>query len=184
MIKKVLCLGNNTIDTDTKTKHLSEINKSHFHGLLSELGGVLDPSAYSQPGYYHSSIYDLEFGRLLALTNEFDQVVVLDQNIDQWSHPDAFYRTLQLLSKIKVPVHYLNTGMLDTFNFFSSLVAENKSFCIFPFIELLVNYDYTTVCCRSSFPITKISEVIDYRQDPEYVKIRDKMIRGELVPDH
>lgn len=95
MSKKVLCLGNNTKDTDIRTRGLSKHDGSVCHGLLSELEKPLSLSSYSLPGYYHSSIYDIAFGRLIKLMDAFDQVLVLDQPVEEWSHPDGFYRTTQ-----------------------------------------------------------------------------------------
>ena len=40
---KVLCLGNNTQDTDTITRNLAQIALSECHGLLSELDGPIAP---------------------------------------------------------------------------------------------------------------------------------------------
>jgi len=181
---RVLCLGNNTEDTDVKTRALSQKAGQPCHGLLSSIESPLDSLSYQHRGYYHSSIYDLEFGQLVTLMGEFDRVIMLDQPIEEWSHPDAYYRTLQAISKTSTPVEFLNPTGQDTFNFFSRLVNENKSFCIFPFIELLVNYGHTTVCCRSTTPITNINDLEDFQKDENYNKIRKKMIKGEMLPEH
>ena len=184
MSKKVLCLGNNTKDTDIRTRELSKHDDSVCHGLLSELEQPLSLSSYSLPGYYHSSIYDMEFGRLVKLMNAFDEVLVLDQPVEDWSHPDGFYRTLQIVTKTTAPVHFIDETIRDTFERFSSLVESNKSFCIFPFIEMLVNYDHTTVCCRSSLPVTRLEDLQDFGTDPRYTAIREKMLAGDLIPEH
>lgn len=182
--KRVLCLGNNTEDTDIRTHALSETKGSVCRGLLSELEHPLFLSSYALPGYYHSSVYDMEFGKLVRLMDDFDEVVVLDQPIEEWSHPDGFYRTMQIVTKTVTPVYYVNETTRQSFDFFSSLVKSNKSFCIFPFIEMLVNYDHTTVCCRSDQPITKLQDLNNFRTDPGYQTIRKKMLAGELMPEH
>jgi pyruvate-formate lyase-activating enzyme len=181
---RILCLGNNTEDTDIKAKKISVQSKQPFHGLLSELHSPLDQLAYSLPGYYHSSIYDMEFGKLVDLMGNFDLIILLDQPIEEWSHPDAFYKTLQAIAKTSTPVKFLDPSYQESFNFFSQLVKENKSFCIFPFIELLVNSGHTTVCCRSSTPIVSINELEDFQKDKKYTEIREKMIQGTMIPDH
>ncbi len=181
---RILCLGNNTKDTDVKTKKISDQSGKSFHGLLCELHFPLTTSSYSLPGYYHSSIYDIEFGRLVYLMEKFDQIILLDQPIEEWSHPDAFYKTLQAISKTSTPVKFIDPSYQESFNFFSQLVKENKSFCIFPFIELLVNSEHTTVCCRSSTPIVNINELKDFKRDKNYSVIREKMIEGTMIPDH
>jgi pyruvate-formate lyase-activating enzyme len=184
MIKKILCLGNNTEDTDIRTRELSEHAGLVCHGLLSELENPLSLWSHSLPGYYHTSIYDIEFGNLVKLMDAFDEVLVLDQPAEEWSHPDGFYRTLQVVNKTIAPVHFINETMQETFDYFSSLVKANKSFCIFPFVEMLVNYDHTTVCCRSSRPVTRLEELKDFRTDPGYQDIRKKMLVGQLLPEH
>lgn len=183
-MKKILCLGNNTEDTDLQTRNLSIKSDLTCHGLLSDVDSTVTAQTFASPGFYHTSVYDIEFGKLLDICNQFDLITILDQPVEQWSHPDAFYQTLQLASKITKPVKFLNPGSKSGFDFFSEFVQTNKSFCIFPFIELLVNFDFTTVCCRSNTPITPIKNLVNFKQDKNYVNIRNKMLRGELLPEH
>lgn len=178
---KVLCLGNNTEDTDKKARELCD---TVFHGLLSEIDSDLSTSAYDKTGWYHSSVYDIEYGKLLDLSQQFDRVIMLDQPMEEWSHPDAFYKTVQLIKNLDDRATFLNPSFRDGIDFFEKLVQENKSFCIFPFVELLVNYDHTTVCCRSSKAVTKIQDLNDYRNDRGYQTIREKMLLGEMIPEH
>jgi sulfatase maturation enzyme AslB (radical SAM superfamily) len=184
MITRVLCLGNNTEDTDVKTIRLAKDAGSVCHGLLSEIDRLLIPNDYSQSGYYHSSIYDVEFGRLLDICNQFDLVIMLDQPKSEWSHPDAFYNTVRLLNSVDSDVKFLDKTYYDQINFFDTLVEKNKSFCIFPFIELLVDVQHTTVCCRSTKPITPINELTNFNTDVNYTSIRNKMLSGEKIPEH
>jgi len=184
MTQRILCVGNNTEDTDTKTRDIAEHYKLPCWGLLSELESPLTSDQYHQDGYYHTSIYDLEFGRLQTLCNQFDLVIMLDQPKHEWSHPDAFYKTIKLLNSVSTPVKFLDPAYCTAINFFENVVNKNKSFCIFPFIELLTNFDYTTVCCRSSTPVVKLSELGDYFTNQQYVDIRKKMISGITLPEH
>jgi len=174
---RVLCLGNNTEDTDARTRELAD---TACHGLLSELDGVL-PDLHD--GWYHSSVYDIEYGRLVELAEEFDQVLMLDQPKEQYSHPDAFYRTVRLVKQLKNG-KFLDDSYAQDIDFFENLVKTNSSFCIFPFIELLALNGNTTVCCRSTRPITKLTELTNFQTDKNYLDIRSKMLQGELVPDH
>ena len=181
---KILCIGNNTVDTDVKTTQLAQVDNFKSHGLLSELDGALPEVLH--PGYYHSSVYDIEYHRLLSLAQQFDQTVILDQSKEEYSHPDAFYKTIRLANELSQTnlVVFLDPTHATAINFFEELVETNKSFCIFPFIELLANNGSTTVCCRSFKEITRLADLTDFQNDPHYNKIRDKMIAGELVPDH
>ena len=183
MTVKILCLGNNTESTDIQTRELAQQKNLPCFGLLSELKNPVTPADYQQNGLYHSSIYDIDFGRLVELCNKFDQVIMLNQPKSQWSHPDAFYRTVKLLSLVSSPVIFQDLSFKQEISYFEKLVQTNKSFCIFPFIELLVNYDSTTVCCRSTEPVTKLQDLKDFSCDKNYQYIRNKMLAGERLPD-
>jgi uncharacterized Fe-S cluster-containing radical SAM superfamily protein len=181
---KILCLGNNTEDTDVKTRKLASNELANCYGLLSELDGAIVIPTLS--GWYHSSVYDVEYGRLKELAANFDLVVMLDQPKEQYSHPDAFYKTVDLIKNLPNG-QFIDPTYADGIGFFEKLVTTNKSFCIFPFIELLTNMrsdGYTTVCCRSKTPVTKLSEVDDFYNNKDYRTIRNKMLSGELVPEH
>jgi uncharacterized Fe-S cluster-containing radical SAM superfamily protein len=183
---RVLCLGNNTQDTDNKTRQLAQDNNSTCHGLISELDCPVPEDLAPQDGYYHSSVYDITFGQMVKLSTKFDQIVVLDQPKSQYSHPYSFYRTIRVAKEIAKtkPVIYLDPSYEHSITFFEDLISTNKSFCIFPFVELLSNNGNTTVCCRSSTPITPLADLHDFRTDGNYQKIRTKMIQGELLPEH
>lgn len=145
--------------------------------------GLIDSLKPIEPGYYHSSVYDAEAGILLDIIKQFDILIILDQS---WSDPDMFLAMVELanLSEATVEVQWLDKSYkIDTL-FFKNLVETNKSFCIFPFIELLVQNGSTTVCCRSSEPITQLDKLYDWKNNPDYKKIRNKMLSGELIPEH
>jgi pyruvate-formate lyase-activating enzyme len=180
-MKKILCLGNNTRDTDNKSQLIAAEYSLPGRGLLSELENTILLEMYQDDGVYHSSIYDVEFGKLVWLCNQFDQVIMLDQPKDQWSHPDAYYRTIKVLESTDSVVVYRNPDSKTSIDYFENLVQVNKSFCIFPFIEMLVNFDSTTVCCRSNAPVVKLNDLKDFSTDPNYTKIRNKMINGEKL---
>jgi pyruvate-formate lyase-activating enzyme len=186
-MKKVLCLGNNTEDTDTQTRIICQAENTVCHGLLSDLDGTVSAESFAPTGYYHSSVYDIEFGKLADICNQFDQVLILDQPIEQWSHPDAFFKTLQLATQLSVPVVFANPDSAKGFDYFSSLVQTNQSFCILPFIEMHANYGSVFLCCKSATPIAKannLTELPNFQSSKIYTSIRSKMINGELLPDY
>lgn len=174
--KKVLCLGNNSLDTDTVTRRLAKEASTACWGLITEIKNV-------EIGYYHSSIYDVNFEKLLGIIKRFDSLIVLDQS---WSDPDMLVKTIELATVAEsfIDVCWLNDSYKIANSFFKNLVETNKSFCIYPFIELLVQNGSTTVCCRSYTPITALDKLQDWQTDPKYKKIRDKMLAGKLLPDH
>lgn len=176
---KILCLGNNSVDTDTQTTKLATSVNSINHGLITEIIDPLD-------GYYHTSILDMSFTDILELSLKFNKVIVLDQPKDQWPHDNAFYNTVRVATKIsqKIPVEWQNTEANKNINYFKNLVETNKSFCIYPFIELLAMHGETTLCCRSEKPITKLDQITDFSTDKNYQVIRDKMIKGEKLSSY
>lgn len=181
---KILCLGNNTEDTDIKTRKLAQKAGLHCHGLLSELDKPVTNNDYINPGYYHSSVYDLQPGRLKELLTQFDQVIMLDQPKEQWSHPYAFNNTIEAVKSAGSKGKFTNPDLIKSHDVFEDLTKNNKSFCIFPFIHLYTFSDGMATCCRSSEVITKINKFKDWQSDPHYQEIRQKMIDGVLIPEH
>ena len=186
---KILCLGNNTEDTDIKTRNLAQQDAMECHGLLSDLDNQVTADSIAKSGYYHTSVYDMEYGKLFEFAQQFEKIIVLDQPKEQYSHPDAFFKTIQLANKLKTfrSVVLLDPRHETAINFFKDLVETNKSFCIFPFIELLTNQrtdGQTTVCCRSSTPVAKLSDITNFATDKNYKIIRNKMINGIPVTEH
>jgi MoaA/NifB/PqqE/SkfB family radical SAM enzyme len=181
---KILCLGTNTEDTDHRTRAIADANHMKCHGLLSEHDQPFDKLDYSSPGYYHTSVVDIQHSNLKELMNKFDQVVMLDQPIEQWNHPYEFYNTIKLMKSVNVEIEFLDSASVKPAEIFSDLIKNNKSFCIFPFIELHTTYDYTQLCCRSSKPVTKLNELTDFNTDPAYQRIRKSMLKGEMLPDY
>jgi len=189
MSQRVLCLGNNTEDTDVKTRAMAAAAQVDCHGLLSDLDGTVTVDSMQGSGYYHTSVYDIEYGKLIELSNHFDTVIVLDQPRAQYSHADAFYKTIRLAREIRsrTQVILLDPMYETDIDFFENVVQTNPSFCIFPFIELLTNQrddGQTTVCCRSSTPITHVDQIQDFATDQNYKIIRDKMLQGVPIPEH
>ena len=170
---KVLCLGNNHSSTDEMTSALGSNN-----------GLVTDASIELQDGYYHTSVLDLSRSEILDLAKQFDSVVVLDQPVEFWNHPTEFHKTQEIALQIGNKVSWQNSHGKDQVQYWKNLVEKNKSFCIFPFIELLTNNGHTTVCCRSGTPIVDINKLENFFTDSAYQKIRQSMIDGKLLPKH
>lgn len=181
---RVLCLGNNTTDTDVQTRVLAEKNQATCHGLLSELDQSFSSLDYSQPGYYHTSVVDIQPGNLKELVNNFDQVIMLDQPITQWNHIHEFYNTISILKTATTEVEFLNPTFVGAADVFTELTQKNKSFCIFPFIELHPVFDHLRLCCRSFKPVTNIKDLKSFSTDPNYQQIRKAMLNGTMLPEY
>lgn len=171
--KRVLCLGNNTSDTDNKSSELASLYNTVNHGLIesSNIPIIKD-------GIYHTSLVDCTQQDIQQLVNNFDLVYVFDQEYDSRL---VKHTTLDLANQLtnKVNVIYENNKQLDTY--WSDLVKENKSFCIYPFIELMTQNGKTTLCCRSSVPVEETSNLKDWQTNKQYQKIRKSMLLGEKI---
>jgi sulfatase maturation enzyme AslB (radical SAM superfamily) len=181
---KTICLGTNFPDTHFRTERLAQEDGSINHGLLSEIHDVLQDDQFDKPGYYHSSVYDIEFGKLIAVCNLFDQVIMLDQPVQEWTHPDAFLNTLRVLQSVKVPVRYLDPTFPHLMQTIQKLVIDNPSFCFYPFLGMFVDGDHTTICCRSDKKIVDLDQLKDFQSDQTYIEIRNNMVQGNRMPDH
>lgn len=173
MVMKVLCLGNNRKHTDELTSKLG-----NNHGLISNLDIKV------KEGFYHTSVLDLTNSEILELAKQFDRVIVLDQPVDNWNHPAEFHATQDIAKRIGSKVSWQNTDGKFQLEYWQNLVSTNKSFCIFPFIELLTQNGHTTVCCRSDKPVQSIDKLDNFATDEEYQKIRRSMLAGEGLPEH
>ena len=178
---KILCLGNNSQDTANKVDGLAKQNNLLVHGLITQKGFIPTLS-----GFYHTTVIDVPYGDLIALGAKFDKILVLDQPLADWEHLDSYYLTVSAARQLEntVSVEWQNKKSAESIFYFSELVAKNKSFCIFPFIELLTIRGHTTVCCRSSKPITTVDNLTDWQSNKDYNAIRQNMLDGVLVPDH
>lgn len=185
MVKtRILCLGNNTELSDIQSLEIAKIRRLPHRGLISDL----DQSEKNcgLPGVYHSSVYDLSSSRVHEIAIEFGHLIVLPQAKNQYNDSEAFDRTVDIAIKLEpfISVEFADASARRHNKFFKNLVDINPSFCIYPFIELLVQNGSTTVCCRSARPVTAIRNLKDYAQDINYRSIRDRMVSGVPIPEH
>ena len=171
---KILCLGNNTSDTDEKASRLAiELGTVNL-GLISTVDNQ------PLPGLYHTSTADLNSAQILELVEKFDKLILLDhKELDNLEYLDYIKSLIK-----KVDIEFESQVDLTTKSYFEELLDTNKSFCILPFIEVTTNDDFTTVCCRSETPVSKLDSITDWKQNIDYKEIRDKMLKGEQIPEH
>jgi len=180
--QKILCLGNNSEDTDSTTSHLATENNTKNHGLIGSADFV--PIEF---GYYHTTILDIPFGGIIKLAKQFDTVVFFDQPQEAWSHWKPMLSTYKImleLDKLGYNTVYKDNNNIQKYKTFYTMVEENKSFCIYPLIEMINDCGYLTTCGRSPKKITTISELGNWKTNPDYQKVRQAMLRGEKLPEH
>jgi hypothetical protein len=176
--KKILVLGNETVDTDQKVSKLAQINGTVNHGLIND--PAFEPVA---PGYYHTTVSDLQSGPIIKMAKKFDNIVMLNQAKKTYPHFKSFVTTFRLMQDLEQQGHiveYRDNPHNKDIIYWYNLVRENKSFCFYPFVNLVDNHDQTSICCKNADPIKKRSDIVNWQTDPDYNKIRDRMIAGVL----
>lgn len=164
---------------------LADQSETINHGLIGDPDFVPKHS-----GYYHTTVVDLNLGQIANLANHFDVVMLLDQDPDKWTDPllySASQHILKILEQKNKKVLYQDSKHKKETStaFFRSLVDTNKSFCIYPWIQLLSRDNVTTSICSKSYrPLAKLADVVDWQTDTTYTELRNKMIAGEMLPDH
>jgi len=176
---KILCLGNNSYDTDNLVSLMAKEDNSTNHGLITDHSFIP-----VQPGYYHTTTVDIPVGTHVSLGKRFDKVILLDQPADQFTHWKILltsYKILKELEKQNVITEYHNNENIKHIQYFENLVETNKSFCVYPFILMQQENNKVTPCPKSNREITKISAIKDWQKDELYNEIRNSMIKGEKV---
>ena len=177
---KVLFLGNNDESTDQQVSILAKEHDTVNYGLIIDSVFVPD-----QPGLYHTTVVDLPWGNLISLASNFDLIVMLDQPQAQWSHWKCMQATFKLMVKLEQMGY--NTVFRDNKNikkilYWSNLVyKENKSFCIYPWINFSDIGNRLTLCSRDTTGITDKNNFKNWKTDPDYTTVRNKMIQGESL---
>ena len=182
MHKKVLVLGTNDYTTDDATTQLAIAQGSSNHGI------VLDPDfAPVENGFYHTTILDLNSGQILELAQRFDFVIMLDQPQSAWSHWKPLLSTYKIMCEIEskgIITQFKQNKNVQGFIEFSELVKTNKSFCIYPWIEIHDRQGCASLCIRSTaYPVKQTKNITDWKNDPEFSVIRQKMLAGERLPN-
>ena len=155
---KRLYLGNNTTDTDDMVSALAHEHNTVNRGLIHSADQIVED------GFYHTTIVDISERELKLVSCE---VVLLDQPKESYNTVTEYNQTLQVFNK----------G-----TYWSKLVQENKSFCIFPFINHSMNLDDTTLCCRTKDSIGKTDD-IDWHAGSEMREVRQNMLAGKRISE-
>jgi hypothetical protein len=183
MIKeKVLCLGDNSSADAWAHKLTESLAKENGHIFR---GQITDANYKTTDfGYYHTGIVSLNEKEILKLCKKFDKIILLDQPIEKFSHTHIFTSTWKLLKYLKekqVNVEILNPENMSFLDYWDNILRTNKSFCLYPWIKNVVFGGHYTLCSLSDdHPVTKQEEMTDWKNDKNFVKIRQKMLKGEL----
>lgn len=105
--KKVLCLGNNTRETDQLTTKLAQNYECINHGLIEDCD--FSPE---KTGFYHSSLHDLDKENMLELASRFDHVILWNQPKESYDNITVYYETKHILNLISMRFKII-TEILD-----------------------------------------------------------------------
>ena len=180
---RVLCIGNETQNTDDMVHDLALTKHTINHGLISSTNKFVSQGH----GYYHTSLSDISPGDILKkLVPHFDQIKMLDQSIDSYPHWKSFvhtFRFMLLLEKKGVDTDFRNNLNNKDILYWYNLLHLNKSLCVYPFINLINDYGSAVQCQKQSKPVTKIESITDWSTDPNFAPIRNAMLAGTKIPD-
>jgi len=179
----VLFLGNNDESTDQQVSLLALQNEIVNYGLIS------DPNfSPTNPGYYHTTIVDIPFGQLLALSQKFDLVAMLDQPQSHWSHWKCLLATFKLmcqLEELNKPTIFRSNQNAKKISYWQDLVYnKNKSFCIYPWINFSHTGKKLKLCARDgdNAGVTTLDQLQSWSTDSKYGAVRKKMLEGTQLP--
>lgn len=176
-------LGNNDDSTDRLVTELARASCTVNHGLISSFEFVLD-----QPGYYHTTVVDIPWGVLISMAQKFDTVVMLDQPQSEWSHWKCLHATFKLMCKLEElgqhTVFRTNKNVKKLEYWHNLVFKENKSFCIYPWINYYQKDKGLHLCSRSSPAVSTVDTTESWADNSDFNVIRAKMLQGEKLPSY
>lgn len=176
MNKKILCIGAEIELTDHMVTIMAGEDHLQNHGLITSNDFI--PLC---AGYYHTSCADLDTAMIVRLSDRFDKIVMLDQPISAYGHFKLFITTFKLmceLEDLKYSTDFRNNKNNRDIQYWYEYLRTNKSFCAYPFSSYIENHEKTTLCCKNPFFIKFPKDIISWKNDPDYNKIRDRMMKG------
>jgi len=181
--KKILCIGNETEQSDHIVTTIATNEHATNHGLISSHDFVPILT-----GYYHTSLADIPAGAIAQqLAKKFDQIIMLDQDVDQYPHFKSFVNTFRLmieLEKKQFDVKFRDNTCNKNIIYWYNLLHTNKSICVYPFIGLQNDFGGVNLCQKNIKQITTLESIVDWQTAPGFTSIRNNMLDGITMPDN
>ena len=182
---KILVLGNNTEDTDIQATDVA------FNRGLVNRGLVTHRDVDVEDGVYHTSLADISSGDLVEVYEQFDEVVLLDQPAHEWTDSKLLLSSYKVMTQIArdgnrtgVTAKYKDNKNIKPLEFFENYMEENRSFCMMPWVAHNDYQGYLSLCSRSQhFKVQDIDKLEDWQTDENYDAVRQKMLKGEMLPE-
>ena len=179
--KKILCIGNETSSTDLLVSNLANLNNTINYGLISDQNFIPINN-----GFYHTTILDLVISDLITVSKRFDQVMLLDQPVKEWPHPKSLLTTFKICKELEllgIDIIYKNNENIKNHIHFDNFIRENKSFCIYPWINFIERDGGNSLCARSPNLLTAEPNVHSWNSNNERQHIKSMMLEGKLIPE-
>jgi sulfatase maturation enzyme AslB (radical SAM superfamily) len=181
--KKILCIGNETEQSDYIVTTIATAEHSINHGLISSPDFVPIVA-----GYYHTSLADIPAGAIAQqLAKKFDQIIMLDQDVDQYPHFKSFVNTFRLmieLEKSQFDTKFRDNACNKSIIYWYDLLRTNKSMCVYPFIGLQNDFGGATLCQKNPIEVAKLESIVDWQTAPGFTSIRNNMLDGIQMFDN
>lgn len=182
MYKKILCLGTNSEITDRMATDIAEEYFLTNRGLISHETVITDIAG----SVYHTSLADISTGRLIEIAGDFDLVIMLDQHKSEWSHwklLEATYKAMVELEQSGINTQFRQNKNIHQMEKIEKLVTENRSWCIYPWINLVAR-DHTGLhlCARSDTITADSFSLEEWKNSTTRKDVQEKMLQGQLLP--
>ena len=178
---KVLCIGDNSSAdawAHKLTEKFAKENNLTFRGELSKDRPI-------ENGCYHIGPVIHQQKDIIEISKKFDEIVLIDQKQEQFSHSRIFLATWKLVNDLKdtgIQVKIMNKENMEYLDNWGKIFEENKSICMNPWILLHDGQSgYTNLCGRNFDRIKKREDINDWQDDEDYNSIRNKMLHGEKI---
>jgi len=180
-MQKVLCLADNS-SADAwghkLTEKFSKENNLTFRGSLEGVDKL-------ESGCYHIGPVVFQQKDIIKKAKLFSKVVLIDQKQEQFSHSRIFLAMWKLVNDLKeagVSVEVQNKNNMQYLYNWEKIFNENKSICMNPWILMHDGQSgYTNLCGRNWTRIKKRKDIKNWKTDPDYLKVRQKMLQGKKL---
>lgn len=183
MYKKILCVGTNSEKSDSMATDIAQQYQLINRGLIFE-----KVESIESDGVYHTSLADISSGDVISISSLFDLVIMLDQPRSDWSHWKLLQSTYKIMIELErqgVNVSFKENNNVKRLQQIENMVVENKSWCIYPWINVVAISDQgQNLCARSQTLVTDSVSIDAWKQSEIRHSIQQSMLKGELNPSH
>lgn len=176
----ILCIGSNNVETDHFATDMANLYNTINRGLL------LSQTDIEIPGVYHTSVVDISPGEIILKSDKFDLVVMLDQPRSSWSHWKIFQTTYKVMVELEQAgknVIFRNNKNIKSLEKIEKLVTTNKSWCVYPWINLVSRDDGIKLCARSPTMLTDKFSIDEWKNSKTRKDIQQKMLSDQKIPE-